>query len=269
MRYILLVLITLLLIMCVVWFIVRKKRTDMYREIDDMIESLPQADPSYDLYPTDLMYCIYMDKRKEKVKKALKSFNIKNCNFIPAVKGDDLSFSELYNSGVLHPQCEIILKLNIDRVGCYLSHIKVLEEFLKTDEEMCLIFEDDIQPLDPSERDVIFNRLRLLTKEIEDLDFDIIYFGKCWEFWNKETPKGLTQLRDTIRPVCAHAYLVTRKFAEIILENAFPIEWTIDVLYLKLLRNGHIKGYTVAGSIFDQTLGDTLLESPEQMEYAF
>ena len=241
----------------------------MYKDIDAMIESLPQADVSNELYPTDLMYCIYMDSRKEKVKKALKSFDIENCNLIPAVKGREMLPSKLYNSGIVHPHCEVVLKLNINRIACYLSHIKVLEEFLKTEEEMCLIFEDDIEPLDPSDRDATFNRLRLLTKEIEDLDFDIVYFGKCWEVWDKEPEPGLTQLKKAIRPLCAHAYLVTRNFAEIILENAFPIEWAIDVLYSRLLRNGYIKGYTVVGNIFEQNLNDTLLESPEQEEYAY
>ena len=38
-------------------------------------------------------------------------------------------------------------KKNVGHFGCYLSHMGVYQDFLNSDNEYCLIFEDDIELL--------------------------------------------------------------------------------------------------------------------------
>lgn len=69
--------------------------------------------------------------------------NYPNMKWIKAVDGKDLAAKEyfLYIKKYLTINKKL---LTPSEVGCTLSHIKVLKEFLKTSEKYCLILEDDI-----------------------------------------------------------------------------------------------------------------------------
>jgi len=96
-------------------------------------------------------------------------------------------------------------------LGCYESHVGVWKEFLKSTEELCVIFEDDID-----------------TKYIDlqiPKDCEIHLLGWCGT---------LKTIGNQVMPypkegwVGAHAYCISRRVAQLLVDNAYPIEMQVD-----------------------------------------
>jgi len=116
-------------------------------------------------------------------------------------------------------------------IGCFLSHAKLWEMLLNSEEEMFFILEDDAVPnFEVSDKIGVF-----LNKVMEyDREWDVIYLG-----WSKPSPTHLTDVlagdinTDKIYKINSitfqtHAYLISRKGAMKLLERAFPIVDQVD-----------------------------------------
>lgn len=110
-------------------------------------------------------------------------------------------------------------------VGVYRSHVAIWKEFLMTEMPYCLILEDDVN--------VDSHQLEASVQELLTQPFDIGLLG-----WT--TPLRLPLLRDPTnsrhvipwpRGQCfygAHAYLITRRVAETLVRDAYPMEMQVD-----------------------------------------
>ncbi|WP_180177026.1 glycosyltransferase family 25 protein [Acinetobacter sp. YH12039] len=92
-----------------------------------------------------LIYCISLEKDTMR-RENLKNFFPKNyCNMkiINAINGKKITAEEffLYSNQFYKTHKKIIAP---SEVGCTLSHIKAYKDFLETNEEYCLVIEDDI-----------------------------------------------------------------------------------------------------------------------------
>jgi len=112
-------------------------------------------------------------------------------------------------------------------IGCFLSHAKLWEMLLNSQEEMFFILEDDAVPnFEISDKIGVF-----LNKVVEyDPEWDVIYFG-----WSKPSPGNLSDVLvgEEIYKINSitfqtHAYLISRKGAKKLLERAFPIVDQVD-----------------------------------------
>ena len=90
---------------------------------------------------------------------------------------------------------------------CYASHMAVIEKFVDSNENNCLIFEDDLKIPDIDE-----DSLQQITKYIPD-DYDIAYFGFCWEKCDHNNKVNYYWSEANI-PMCLHAYSVSKKGAQ-------------------------------------------------------
>ena len=112
-------------------------------------------------------------ERKRSVTKQFRSTGM-SCEFFAAIDWQDLTDQQLAlvdrNGRVLHGRRE----LRLGQIACWLSHRKVLEEFLRSGEERIGVFEDDI---------VFAKDARAVIDCISrtDIPFDIIflYNGKA------------------------------------------------------------------------------------------
>jgi GR25 family glycosyltransferase involved in LPS biosynthesis len=118
-------------------------------------------------------------------------------------------------------------------VACTLAHRRALEDFLHKDPEteVALLLEDDSVPISPTILEEINELLTVAPK-----GWDFIQLGRCWDLWcdreEEEDPVvsfGGTD-KETIAlhesrgfELCSHAYLVTRKGAEKILQYSLPV----------------------------------------------
>jgi hypothetical protein len=190
-------------------------------------------------------FVINLDKRKDRwqkfsVQPALQEFS--NLQKFSAVDGSKLDiFSDDRVS--LHTRENIMKKYRRSHyeintpgaVGASLSHITLWQNFLKSDAEHLVVFEDD----------TIVDSLAL-----EYIDALIPTLPSSWDMWllghhswgltsvpiTNHTTKGWHRVREFTG---AHAYILSRKGAQILCDNPFPIETHIE-FYISACSN--IKG---------------------------
>lgn len=95
--------------------------------------------------------------------------------------------------------------------GCSFSHLDVMEKFLKTDKQHCMIVEDDL--ILPDNFSSMFQDVLL---SINGVTFDILFIG-----WEETTGNPLGLSEDSIRqkfipyyPMCQHCYVISKCGAE-------------------------------------------------------
>ena len=142
------------------------------------------------------------------------------------------------------------------------------EKFLKTNAKTALIFEDDI--VSCTDGELYQKRISSLAKELKQVvgQWDILYLGHCWT-----KCEDIICLTDQIctggQPKCRHAYAVTRKGAEMLLQNTLPMYHAGDAMYKDVQNAGIIKGLLVSPALFYQNrdvMGSHLGNSNPQKE---
>lgn len=108
-------------------------------------------------------------------------------------------------------------------VGCYLSHLKVLETFLRTDAPWCVVLEDDVEVL-PACVDV----LRALGEK-DDWDLVKLFnFHSGMPVKKRELVGGHRLVAHLTRTTSSAAYVVNRRAAESLLKSMRPISEQVD-----------------------------------------
>jgi len=137
-------------------------------------------------------------------------------NFYDAVDGKDMSKkdSELSN--------KVFKKdaLNLGQRGCFLSHLNLYEKIKKEKIPNTLILEDDAA-IDN------FYYLKNLDKFLID-DYDIIFLGHCAENEGEFVKETFT-IRKSVSPRCTHAYLLSEKGANKLLNYFYSQKWDLPI----------------------------------------
>ena len=108
-------------------------------------------------------------------------------------------------------------------VGCYLSHLKAMETFLRTDAPWCVILEDDVEVL-PACADV----LRSLAEK-DDWDLVKLFnFHSGLPVKKRALAGGHHLVVHLTRTTSAAAYVVNRRAAETLLRSMRPISEQVD-----------------------------------------
>ena len=145
--------------------------------------------------------------------------------WIKAVNGKDLSAKDYFGYAQQYFKNNKKM-ITPSEVGCTLSHIKALEEFLKTEEEYCLILEDDVLGTDEdfikTNKIILENDLDgiLLLRNQNKFGFEKYIIGKRYKTYY-ELPYFSTRF---VYGTCA--YVVNRHAARLMLnyhKNNFGI----------------------------------------------
>lgn len=108
-------------------------------------------------------------------------------------------------------------------VGCYLSHLKAMETFLKTDAPWCVILEDDVEVL-PASGEV----LRALGEK-DDWDLVKLFnFHSGLPVTKRALAGGHRLVAHLTRTTSSAAYVVNRRAAETLLKSMRPITEQVD-----------------------------------------
>lgn len=111
-------------------------------------------------------------------------------------------------------------------LGCYLSHLELWKDFLQSEDEFLLVFEDDIDATNPMK--TASNIERGLQSLLEKRDWDIGLLG--WQMWTEKE----SVFRTMGLFYGTQAYIVTRKAAEFFVRDALPSEMQVDT-YMNLV----------------------------------
>ena len=182
------------------------------------------------------IFCINLDKSKERWSNILKQANNENINInrFSAINGNEINNDLLKKFNV-----QLKKKIKKGAVGCALSHIKLLKKIQKEKTDYCLILEDDI--IIPNN----FNdKLKKYINEI-DFDFDIIFIGGCNIFGKKVKENFIKPIYSKKQyknkyNLCCHAMLVKPNNVNNILNALNPLERTIDTQLRENIDNLNI-----------------------------
>ncbi|MDM1269001.1 glycosyltransferase family 25 protein [Acinetobacter indicus] len=169
-----------------------------------------------------IIYLISLEKDYERRRLITSSFPIyrKNFNWIKAIDGRELLAKEffIYANKYFKKNNKLITP---SEVGCALSHIEAYRKFLKTDEEYCLIFEDDIIGND---NDIVqIEKIMQLEKPN-----GLVLFGgqeglpnDYWKYILAKKTNKLYLISDFSKKflIRAHCYLVNRDTAKKLIES--------------------------------------------------
>ena len=139
-------------------------------------------------------------------------------------------------------------------IGCYLSHLAMLEKFVQSQKELCLIIEDDIILAE----DVQSYILKALSDSPNYWDLLYIYIKD----WNKKNCTKIPNKKYWMNPPnegvwCTIGYLVNKNGAKKIIKNSSPMNATpIDINFINLFKSNKIQAFVTAKTL-SNTLGDS------------
>ena len=179
------------------------------------------------------VYLMNLERRPDRLNNFLSNYNNSDMKDIPITKFNAIDGSKLNISTVpLTNLAQLEMKqlettgfrykhyqLTKGAIGCYLSHVKIWENIIKTKQDKVLIFEDDAR-IPP-------NMLHAMNKIMKDIpeDWDIVLLGK---YCNECVDKG--KYYKINRFILLHSYLISRKGVEKIInaDSLFPISQQLD-----------------------------------------
>lgn len=191
-------------------------------------------------------YLINLDKASERLEYVMRSFG-------------EISFTIERVSGVLGTGLELPIaeysklgyaaahgkRTNTSEIGCYLSHIKALKQFMGTDNDYAIILEDDVE---------LRGDLELIIKQLTgcSLDWDIVRLAGRRKTQSLPVRQLFldTQLHvDFSRQTGAGAYLVNRKAARRMINQMLPMylpyDHAFDREWLMGLRNFSVQPFPI------------------------
>lgn len=179
--------------------------------------------------------------------------------WIKAVNGKSLSakeyFSYVEKYFLLHQKV-----ITPSEVGCTLSHMKALEEFLDTEDQFCLILEDDVrgQDQDIEKLTKVFSNASLkgifLLRDQNNFGFSKYIFGrKIFNFY--EIPRFSTQFM-----FGSCAYIIDRESARAVLEH-HKKSFEITDAWLRIVQGTRVNFYYSPVFIHPEDLSHSHIEN--------
>ena len=130
----------------------------------------------------DKIYCLNLDRRQDRWKKASEQFNRFNINVErwSAIDGDSLDnkLLDYYNPDGLKGEEASILGIpeNKNAIGCLLSHLEIIKNAKENNYNRILIFEDDV---------ILCNNFLNKIKKISYKDWNLMYLGSSQFDWSE------------------------------------------------------------------------------------
>ena len=221
-KYIFLI-ITLLLLLCIIVSLLCVKR----ESFDNMTK-----------YCTKIINLEVDKERLNKMSAQLDNLSI-DYNVFKAVNGNDYTIDS--NDKFLFQNVDFNIYEKKGVVGCFLSHMKCLEQFTKQDDKLYMVVcEDDLDIIEPKIRDY-------LQYIIDNIDFSIIFLSaapnvsdsdEIMRLVDKYTLRRAYQ-NDKMYSQGAQMYIITKSCASEILDhfNNGKCQQAIDWELLKRSRN--------------------------------
>ena len=174
--------------------------------------------------------------RKEELLKNLKDQNIKNYTFIEDYDKDNWDISELKKifphvfgktpSGKFlnHPEISLLLK-----------HYHIILDLYNSDNSYALVLEDDVVFCDN-----FLDELKNCFVDLPD-DWDLVWVGTCCDLHSKYVPGKKIYPEKSSR--CTHAYMISKKCSEKIINHLDEITEAIDHTYNFFIQKLNLNNY--------------------------
>mmetsp|Transcript_32424 Transcript_32424/g.60299 ORF Transcript_32424/g.60299 Transcript_32424/m.60299 type:complete len:225 (-) Transcript_32424:587-1261(-) len=179
-----------------------------------------------------------------------------------AINRTELDLSQLTLDGLLLPDAQ----LSTGEVACSLSHREAMRKFLDNpDLETAVFFEDDAalntktfvatSLARGASNMSVFELLEDIAKTHETLGWDGVNLGRCWDNCDASvagTVEGGLSIVDSCSSLCTHAYILTRKGAELYMKYTAPVRDAEDRIRAALSSDGLWKYFSLTPRLFEQ-----------------
>ena len=187
------------------------------------------------------IFVINLDKsidRWNRLNPLLKDLGIEH-ERISGVLGAALPDSEKQTL-VDHDQYNNFMSIKADNgtIGCYMSHIKVWKEFLKSGYKYAIVMEDDIN-FTPGELKTVIDDLKNTDRDWDIVSLNLAHDG--WPVFVDEignTGKNLVRYRRRVS--LTGCYMLTRSGAVKLLKKALPIKMPVDYYFVRSWELGTV-----------------------------
>jgi glycosyl transferase family 25 len=172
-----------------------------------------------------LIYVINLDRDAERMASIRANLGALGLPFerLPAVMGKDVPDWEKLVDLPAYGWRNRLDTPRAGEVGCYLSHLKAMETFLRTGAPWCVILEDDVEVL-PACAEV----LRSLAEK-DDWDLVKLFnFHSGMPVTKRPLSGGHRLVAHLTRTTSSAAYVVNRRAAETLLKSMRPISEQVD-----------------------------------------
>jgi glycosyl transferase family 25 len=186
------------------------------------------------------LYFIVLQKDKERVehiKNLIKKFNIQNYEIISAVDGSKLNMGELIKSNYI--TLEKIDKMRKGAIGCAMSHILLWERLQKENNNISIIFEDDVY----FSKDFYIKLKNYINNLPKDFDISQLLIHDLQRKYfpisnnvNKYVKEGYPQYGTV-------GYIISKKGIKKLLNKCKPIYTPIDNMIMNNIKNKYIISY--------------------------
>lgn len=141
-------------------------------------------------------------------------------------------------------------------IGCAASHAAVWRRVIESGRPYAVVLEDDTV-LVPDIQDHLHRLVRIMPR-----DTDIVLLG-CYLCGSSPTPVPAHRqsVVKSYQFSGTHAYLVTRRGAQRLLEHAYPVAFHIDMVIGHLSRQGRVNLYRLTHDVASQTSGEDTSEN--------
>lgn len=205
-------------------------------------------------------YVINLKSSEQRLAAVSEKFGDAGLNFsrIEAVYGKDFDLLRLKEEGIYKPSRHQKLWLTPPEIGCYMSHRKLWEQFLRDDALYAVVLEDDVK-FDKN----IHQQVKSLVASAP-ANWSVIYLG-CHaslktDFFKPCRPENNPAVKNASMVELSHecvagtwAYVVNRATARKLLTNSLPIEAPIDYAiknqFLRDQKFGEFHAYCAAPEI--------------------
>lgn len=208
-----------------------------------------------------IVYFINLDRSKERLATFLPLVEALGLPYerISAVNGKELSQEELDKLVVRKSFKKKVFRAG--EIGCYLSHTKAWEKFLKSDYKYALIFEDDVS-FDPQLLKTTIERMKQEGQLWDITTFNVNPEGKkpFWPVMPIDEDHSLGYYPHKI--LSSGGYIINRKAGEKLLTYAYPIQLELDVYFTRSWEMD-LKYAGVEPVLVKQTFGDSEIAIPK------
>jgi len=161
-------------------------------------------------------------------------------------KDNEDGYNTRYKDEIIHD------RRKLGSLGCTLSHISLLKNMIKNNDEFVCVLEDDAI-LDKQ----FFEKIQKALNDVPE-DWDIIFLGFSCAYSHDNRCKkndSIKKIKDNIHSINyiygSYGYLINNKGARKIIDNIYPIWWHVDTMYSFLIQKGILNSYcTIPNLIF-------------------
>lgn len=217
------------------------------------IERFDTINKNEELFEDAPMYLINLDQRSDRLLKTTTLLNDKGYAPITRIRATDGNADwETLKAAVKGNAMQSILdghrtehnQLSKGAVGCYISHLSLWKQLLKSHHEVYIIFEDDTLPT------LTRTELSAYLSGVPD-DWDIILFGAEYD---GDCIKVNDYVCKAKRFYCLHAYAIRKRAAIHLVPRALPIEQQIDSWMSDMTENEDINVYSLSDTNWIQNI---------------